>query len=241
LKTIKTRYILTLLLSTTALSFFFFACKKDKEITAIDLGYEYYPNKIGNFVVYQVDSLYYNDFTGTIDTFNFQIKEKITENFSDLSNRESQRIERYYRKNENENWLLKDVWYLNRTSNTAEKVEENVRFVKVIFPLKKEMTWNGNRFNSLGEKNYTLTKLHEPFTIGQLNFDSTIYISQEADSNLIEKKIAFEIYAKHIGLVYKKSFNIFDKDSVINFTLPIELRANSGFDVIYRAISSGNE
>jgi hypothetical protein len=77
--------------------------------------------------------------------------------------------------------------------------------------------------------------------LGSLNFDSTIYISQSADSNLIEKKLAYEIYAKNVGLVFKKELNITDKDSVINYILPIELRANSGFDLTYRAIDYGFE
>jgi hypothetical protein len=224
-----------------AVSALFFSCKKDKEIINVDLGYNYFPDKKGNYVIYQVDSLFYNDFTFTIDTFQFQIKEKITENFNDLSKRPTQRIERFYRQSSSQEWMIKDVWFANITNTTAEKVEENIRFVKIVFPLKKELTWNGNQFNSLGEQNYALTKLNEPLKLGSLNFDSIIYISQAADSNLIEKKIAFEIYAKNVGLVYKKNLSITDKDSVINYTLPLELRANSGFDLTYKAIAFGNE
>ncbi len=225
----------------SAFAIFIFSCKKDKEVIVFDLGYSYFPDKKGTYVIYQVDSLFYNDFTSTIDTFQFQIKEKITENFNDLSNRATQRIERFYRQNSTQEWLIKDVWFANRTSNTAEKVEENIRFVKIVFPLKKETSWNGNRFNNLGEKNYTLTKLNEPLILGSLNFDSTIYISQSADSNLIEKKMAYEVYAKNVGLIFKKELNITDKDSIINYTLPLELRANSGFDLTYRAIDYGFE
>ena len=103
------------------------------------------------------------------------------------------------------------------------------------------MSWDGNRFNNLGEQNYTLTQINEAFKLGSLSFDSTIYISHAADSNLIEKKLAYEIYAKNVGLVFKKELNITDKDSVINYILPIELRANSGFDLTYRAIDYGIE
>jgi hypothetical protein len=237
----KNKYYPAIAIIFIAFAIFIFSCKKDKEVIVIDLGYNYFPDKKGTYVIYQVDSLFYNDFTSTIDTFQFQIKEKITENFNDLSNRATQRIERFYRQNSSQEWLIKDVWFANRTSNTAEKVEENIRFVKIVFPLKKETSWNGNRFNNLGEKNYTLTKLNEPLILGSLNFDSTIYISQSADSNLIEKKMAYEIYAKNVGLVFKKELNITDKDSVINYTLPLELRANSGFDLTYRAIDYGFE
>jgi hypothetical protein len=224
-----------------ACSLLIFACKKDKEVVNVDLGYNYFPSKKGTYVIYQVDSFFYNDFTFTIDTFQFQIKEKITENFDDLSKRSTQRIERFYRQNSSQDWLIKDVWFANRTSNTAEKVEENIRFVKIVFPLKKDLSWDGNRFNNLGEQNYSLTKINEAFKLGSLSFDSTIYISQAADSNLIEKKLAYEIYAKNVGLVFKKNLNITDKNSVINYTLPLELRANSGFDLTYKVIGFGIE
>lgn len=218
-----------------------FACKRDTETISVDLGYDYFPSKKGSYVVYQVDSFFYNDFTSTIDTFQFQIKEVLADNYFDLSKQATQRIERFYRKNTNDAWVIKDVWFANRTSTTAEKVEENIRYVKIVFPLKKGNEWNGNRFNNLGEQNYTLKHINEPLKLGSLNFDSIININQVADSNLIEKKIAYEIYAKHIGLVYKKNLNITDKDTVINYNLPLEKRANSGFDLTYKAIAFGME
>jgi len=239
--TIESKYVAWLTILMIVILTGIFSCKKDKEVLAVDLGYDYFPSNKGSFVIYEVDSLYYNDFTFTIDTFKFQIKEKIADNFTDLSNRLTQRIERFYRKNSNEEWLIKDVWFANQTANTAEKVEENIRFVKIVFPLKKENSWNGNRFNNIGEQNYTLSKLNQSYQLGSLSFDSIIYISQMADSNLIEKKVAYEIYAKHVGLVFKKQLIITDKDSVINYTLPLELRANSGFDLSYKAISFGVE
>jgi hypothetical protein len=237
----KSKILAIIVLLISILVSILISCKKDKEELKVDLGYDYFPSASGTYVVYEVDSLYYNDFTSTIDTFKFQIKEKITENFTDLSSRNTQRIERFYRKNGADEWLIKDVWFANITSNTAEKVEENVRFVKIVFPLKLDNIWNGNRFNNLGEQNYTLSKLNVPYKLGTSNFDSTIFITQMADSNLIEKKIAYEVYAKNVGLIYKKYLSITDKDSVINFTLPLEMRANSGFDLTYKAVSFGVE
>jgi len=55
------------------------SCKKDE--TVPDLGYGYYPAAIGTYVVYDVDSFVYNDFTHKIDTFQFQVKEIIDSSF----------------------------------------------------------------------------------------------------------------------------------------------------------------
>ena len=122
------------------------ACKKEKKAEAVDLGYTYFPTEIGQYVIYQVDSISYNDFFNPvkIDTTHFQLKELVQSHFTDNEGRESDRLERYVRKNDSLPWVLRDVWYQTRTSTKAEKVEENVRFVKLIFPVEVNQKWNGN-------------------------------------------------------------------------------------------------
>src|ERR1043165_19624 len=119
------------------ISFFFFgllfsaglSCKKEKDPDP-DMGYNYFPDKPGKYVIYDVDSFYYNDFTGNIDTFKFQVKEKIHSVYTDLQSRPTLRIERYIKNYSptvpysSMSWMLKDVWAANRTATTAEKVEE---------------------------------------------------------------------------------------------------------------------
>ena len=97
-----------------------FSCKKDD--TVVDLGYNYFPESVGTFVIYDVDSFVYNDFTHTIDTFTFQVKEIIESVYKDNANRNTLRLERYYRGDASQDWLLQDVWVANKTVNRAEKV-----------------------------------------------------------------------------------------------------------------------
>lgn len=235
------KYQVVFLFIMLAIIAIFFACKKDNKINAVDIGYNYFPNQVGKFIVYDVDSFYYNDFTLTIDTFHFQVKEKVAAIFFDNENRPTERLERFYRKNSLLDWVLQDVWVANLTTRTAEKVEENERFVKLTFPLSLNTKWDGNRFNTLGSQEYQLTALNEPKNIGIINFDSTLTVLQMADSNLLEKNFAVEIYAKNIGLIYKKYTVISDKDSVINFTIPLNKRANSGVDYTYKVNNFGTE
>lgn len=216
-------------------------CTNDKEVVKVDLGYDYYPIQKGHFIVYTVDSFFYNDFTYSIDSFSFQVKEKIAAEYTDLSNQKSYTVERYYRKTANESWVLKDIWNTLITSATAEKTEENIRFIKLVFPLKKELSWNGNRLNALGEQSYIINAIHAPLTINGQLYDSTLTVLQEADSSLIQKKYALEIYAKNVGLVYKRFVDVADKDSVINYTLPLAQRISSGVDYTYRVIATGVE
>ena len=143
---------------------FFAACKKDAS-TSVDFGYNYVPLNTGSYIVYDVDSIHFNDFTKTSDTFHLQLKEEIGNSFTDLLNNTSyeyKRYKRYYMKNVNINtlpWVLSDVWYVTKLKDRFERVEESIRYSRLKFPVSEGATWNGNAFNykkDEGEWNYVV-------------------------------------------------------------------------------------
>lgn len=213
------------------------ACKK-KEVTP-DLGYGYFPGKRGHYTIYQVDSVFYNNFTFTIDSFSFQLKEVMESEIFDNTGRKTRRIERYIRKTEADPWTIKDVWTANLTNIHAEKTEENVKFVKLAFPVKLATTWNGNLYNTLGEQEYKYENVHQSFSLNGLSFDSTVTVVQMNDSSLVHKKYAIEIFAKNVGLVYKKFVDIKDEDSDIDFSKPFIQRVDVGYDYSYKLLEYG--
>src|SRR3990167_8625748 len=78
-----------------------YSCKKDPS-PALDLGYNYFPDAVGTYVVYNVDSIFYDDFNvnpsnhiSPADTFKFQLKEKIQSVYTDNEGRPALRLERY--------------------------------------------------------------------------------------------------------------------------------------------------
>ena len=71
---------------------FLVSCKKENALPE-DMGYSYYPVNVGHWVIYDVDSISYNDFTGKIDSFKYQIRELVAGNFEDAEGRETQRVE----------------------------------------------------------------------------------------------------------------------------------------------------
>ena len=72
-----------------------------------------------------------------------------------------------------------------------------------------------------------------------MSFDSTLLVTQLADSNLIEKKISVEMYAKNVGMIYKHFASVKDNDAVIDFSKSFNERIDSGFDYYYRIHSYG--
>jgi len=184
-----------------------FACKKDPA-PPVDVGYDYFPTDVGTWVIYDVDSIVYDDFNNSIYTYEYQIYERIESTFTDGEGRETQRIERYKRDSTNGAWIIKDVWFANRTNTTAEKVEENVRFIKLTFPARSGNTWDGNASNTIEEWEYRITEYDVAKSINGVYFDSCLTVLQKDYPTAISKEYYLEIYAKHVGLIYKKSINL---------------------------------
>jgi hypothetical protein len=185
----------------------FTACKRDNGI-APDMGYAYFPAHKGYWIEYTVDSVFYNDFTNQIDSTRYYLKEKIESDFNDAAERPAFRIERYKKYLTASDWELTDVWFGVKTNTGIERIEENIRFVKLIFPVKNGNKWNGNNYNTLEEQEYKYENAHEPSKWGGLEFDSTVVVKQLENINLIEKQEFKEIYAKNTGLVYKEKIDV---------------------------------
>lgn len=188
---------------------FIFSCSKDKEeLVEPYLGHDYAGLTVGKYVVYDVDSFYYDAFTGLIDSSFFQIKEVVDSKFTDLEGDEAFKIIRYRKESDTTGWALVDVWSSKLTTTNFQKVEENVRYLKLIFPINLNNTWNGNALNSDGEDIYEYTAVDQSETIGGNALSSVLTVSQFEEINLIEEQIFEEKYAKGIGMVYKKSVDI---------------------------------
>lgn len=207
------------------------SCKKDIE-EPLDIGYDYFPVSIGKWAIYEVDSTYYNDFTDSVYHYNYKIKELIESTFLDNQNRETQRLERYKKISDTTDWYISNVWALNLTATTAEKVEEDYRFVKLIFPVKKSSTWDGNAYNILDEQEYKYTDVHKSYNVNGITYDSTITVIQKIVSNPIQEDYQIEVFAKHIGMIYKKYISL--KKSNAGTVI------DSGNDYTYSIISYGN-
>jgi len=205
------------------------ACKKESVL--VNMHYDYFPVETGTWIIYDVDSIYYNDFTQTVDTFYFQVKEVIESTFTDNEGRLAQRIERYYRPHADSVWQIKNVWYANRTAKSAERVEENVRVTKLIFPVIKDEKWNGNAANTLGGITYSYKDVHYSTTVNNHLFDSCIAVQHENELTIFTQKFSEEIYAKHIGKIYRNHINL---NKLADGTI------TSGFRYTYKASSWGN-
>lgn len=215
------RYLLAAFL---LLVLFIFSCEKGGKDYVPNYQEDYFPIDTGFFVIYQVDSILFdNNFTPSIsDTNSYQIKEYIESSFTDNEGREAYRIERYVRKDSTQSWQIKNVWYSVRNQTSAERVEENLRFIKLVFPPNLGETWMGNKYinikteiNYYANWEYEITELAQPFTVNGIRFEETLSVLHIDEENLIEKTYSTERYARGVGLISKEFLRL-EKQNVSN-------------------------
>jgi len=195
------RLLYTVFVSIILLS----GCKKTDSET-INYYYNYFPLEVDSWIEYDVVDIVHTEFGS--DTSVYMLKEITTGEFLDNEGRLTYRVERFWRTEDNATWDIKDVWYSNLTKTTAEKIEENYRFTKLIFPINNSKYWDGNAFNTLDEWEYSYDSLHKPKMINNLNFDSTITVIQRDNENVVEYEKVKEVYAIDIGLIYKSHIDL---------------------------------
>lgn len=221
-----------------------YACSKDMVITQ-DIGYNYFPVKVGKYVVYDVDSILYDRFKHDTTVYKYQIKEQIDSVITDNSGRSTLKIIRYIKKfsdtlsYDSMPWKLKDVWMANRTETTVEQVEENIRLVKLIFPVRQDKIWNGNAYNFNESIDYQYTDVDVSDKYGNLYFDSTLFVTQINNENAIEKQYYVEVYARNVGMIYKQIIDV--SDTTILPGVPVVNRIVEGIQYKMTIHSYGND
>jgi hypothetical protein len=184
----------------------FFACKRNEE--EFETGSEYYPIRdSGSFIIYDVQQINYNP-SGS-DTLNFQLKEMMGDTIS-LNGLRAYKVLRYTRPNASAAWPSQpdSVWYTYKNVSTAVKSENNIKFIKMVFPVENGTTWNANALNNMGAENYTIQKLKYPYTVNSHYFPNTVTVLQRFDTSAIGQFIDFEVYSKGIGLIHKSVKNV---------------------------------
>ncbi|HSV89184.1 MAG TPA: hypothetical protein VLH61_11135 [Bacteroidales bacterium] len=170
-----------------------------------EMHYDYFPSNPGHYVIYQVDSVVFDGFTGQVINYRYQVMQRIHSRFTDAEGRESMRLERFIRFNPQDSWQIKDVWQARINQGRLEKIEENNIFVKLVFPPHRGRTWNGNAYNTLPAMTYRIIEAHKPLQINStLRFDSTVTVSQNNLITLISEDVRTEIYAKHVGKIERR-------------------------------------
>lgn len=151
--------------------------------------------------MYRVDSIAYDDNGAqTIDTFYYQYKEEIGEEYTDDAGKQAFIVKRYYRDNDSTEWIPTTNYTVQLVGNTLQKVEDNVRIVKLVFPLRDRLSWDGNMYNNKGDQLFRIIDYKKAYALNNVSVTS-LKVQQWNIQNFIEEIKRYEIYADNIGMV----------------------------------------
>src|SRR5579872_3965739 len=187
------------------------------------------PLQVGKYVTYRLDSLNFY-FYGQLDTItSYLAKDTVEDTMIDGTGNKAWIVTRYLSDTSGTNWFAGETYTVTPSLQKIEMTENNLRYVKLAFPIDEGFGWPGNTYLpyapyqdfflysddshlSLGSWSYTYQNVDKRYTVGSQTFDSTITVLQANDSinvpikdpnSFASKTYWSETYAKHIGLVYR--------------------------------------
>lgn len=226
----------------SALIFVFSSCTR-RVIPSedVDLGREYFPLFVGHFIEYEVDSIKYNDFDKRIDTFHYQLRDEIVSEFDDNEGRKSYLVNQFKRPDATFQWSENMTYYITPTDYNLEVVEQNVRFIKLVFPIRVNTKWNGNVYIATQTPElswyngwlYNYSNINEPYNTGYQNFANTVTVNEASEyagdstgTVYSTRTFSRERYAKNVGLISREMVH-WDYQELVQY--------RKGFILIYRA------
>ncbi len=203
-------------------------------------GKNYFPLEVGNTWIYAVDSIIYDNEGLDVDTSHNIIKEVVTDSFIDGAGHTNYTIVRFQK--DGVNWVETENWYALVTERQAIRIEENLRFIRMTFPVQKNVYWDGNSFidteNVIVKVAGEPIKMYDNWRYGYVQVDTSLVVNDvqynsvhtvlECDNeNRLNRRFSEAKYAENVGLVYRKMI-ILDTQNSSN-TEPWEQKAEQGF------------
>ena len=222
--------LLILLFIAVAVGVTVCSCKKTISYQGNLLPNYYISLQVGKYITYRMDSLTFY-FYGQNDTItSYLAKDSVEQETVDGTGAKVWLVTRYLSDTTGSAWTPSMTYVVAETSASIDVTEDNLRFIKLAFPMDQGFSWTGNTYlpynpyqdlfsyndyNNLilSEWNYVYTEVNQPFTVANgTSYDSATTILQVADSTNvpIAEPTVFasdtywsETYAKHIGMIYR--------------------------------------
>lgn len=186
-------------------------------------GKEFMPLEIGRYVLYDVDSIIWDDFLRAQIHHHSQQRYDVVDTFRDDANRLSYVINVLSRPSAQFPFKADNVIHVTPTETSMEYKQRNLTFLKLIFPVSNGVNWNGNAKIPLGDTdyeeynnpkwNYNYANLGQSYDPGNNFYANSVTVNQiddqlndpDVDSTAYAyKNYSQEVYAYNVGMVYRK-------------------------------------
>ena len=157
------------------------------------LGLEYFPLETGRYSVYDVQEVNYS-ILGS-DTSNYQLRQSVVDSFLNAENNFTYILNREVRTSDNEQWSLDSVWTARRSTSIGVVNENNVAFIKLVFPIENDLTWDGNKLNKNVSEQYRYDLELADTTVFNTEYKNVVRVIQsDVPENLVNRDERQEIY-----------------------------------------------
>lgn len=207
--------------SFLVLTAFLTSCSSDDTTVEYDLGMDYVPISEGSWIEYKLDSTLYSDFDNSEVTHSYNLRVVFGEQIEDGEGSMLTKVRRYMKPaNSSADYELQNVWFTKIENNRLETFEDNLHFIKLLFPTTVDKQWEGNVFIAgEGNDNPTTSTVYykdwEYFiedagfatAINDLEFTDVLLINQHDEvggPGAIQHLVSKEWYARGVGLVKKR-------------------------------------
>ena len=196
-----------ILLSLCVLLLSFASCKRVVEPEPN--GPSYAPLEIGKYIIYDVTNLSHDAFRESTDTTYFQIRETIESDFIDNADNTVYKTLVETSEDSGSNWIFVRYATLQRDEYCYQRVEDDIRKVKLSFILKERKSWDVNQMNILPSQKAKITNLDKSYTISaDLVFPNTLIIDLGNEIDPFFQNVESEVYAAGIGLIERKLIDV---------------------------------
>lgn len=204
----------------------FISCKKESQQLNTPPISDFYPLEVGHVYYYQMDSTVLVNFGARFENRSYHLKDSIESTLMDDQGHLSYRIFRFITDTaESQPWKYYGTTTATIANNQLEYVEDNLRYIRLHEPIRNGFTWKGNSYidtrteqsavKYLDDWDYEYGDFGQSFTDTATGrtFENTVTVFQANELSpgdvedptlpFQQKKYAYEVYAKGIGLVYK--------------------------------------
>lgn len=219
------------------------SCDDDEPVMLDEhaLGSDYYPVSVGRSWTFRCDSIIYKD-RGVIirDTTSSYLRETVVDSFKDTNGETVHRLDVDWSRDSLKDWTLIQSSFIRKNRKQLEKVEHGLPFIRMVFPVQKFRSWDGNErihpkttLNIQGELleafaqwRYRYEYLDQSRTVNGRNYNQVCEVIETNEENLIERRFSLAMYARGVGPIFREQW-ILDTQNT-NTGLPFEQRAQRG-------------
>jgi len=185
------------------------SCHKEETQSELDFGYAYFPLQQGSWKEYRIDSVLYSPF-GT-DSVHWICREVTDTVLINQTGQTEATILVYKRRSDSINWEPGNtVKRLSRSSGQAEEWSDNTRYIRLVFPVYVDRTWNGNAMNSLEIQEYKYNKVGYADSIAGLFYPDLLNVVQQNRITLISQDTDEETFSRNLGLVEVRKTHLYN-------------------------------